>query len=266
MRRSPGSVSVIVPVPVLSPRLSSLWVGLVTPIPADLARPLIDSLVVSDHAIDEVVAHQPIGCREAIELALRRVGALDVSTRWTDAELYGRMPADPIPTDPDWTGATIFGDRQVVHTNATPEAPFGEVCALSGGRGWPLGTWLWALHGWLDRMVGGVGMRRGRRHPTDLRVDDVVDFWRVETLEPGRLLRLRAEIRVPGDAWLEWSITPEPDGVLFVQRAVFRPRGLFGRVYWYSVAPFHRFIFGRPDPWNRAACREGVDGVRRARR
>ena len=128
---------VIVPVPVLSPRLSSLWVGLVTPIPADLVRPLIDSLVVSDHAIDEVVAHQPIGCREAIELALRRVGALDVSTRWADAELYGRTPADPIPTDPDWAGATIFGDRQVVHTNATPEALFGEVCAwAAAGAGW----------------------------------------------------------------------------------------------------------------------------------
>jgi hypothetical protein len=93
---------------------------------------------------------------------------------------------------------------------------------LGGGRGWLLGTWLWASRGWLDRMVGGVGMRRARRHPTDLRVDDVVDFWRVETLEPGRLLRLRAEMRGPGDAWLEWSITPEPDGVLFVQRAVFR--------------------------------------------
>ena len=233
---------VIVPVPVLSPRLSSLWVGLVTPIPADLARPLIDSLVVSDHAIDEVVAHQPIGCREAIELALRRVGALDVSTRWTDAELYGRTPADPIPTDPDWAGATIFGDRQVVHTNATPEALFGEVCALGGGRGRHVVVGLARLAG---SHGGGVGMRRGRRHPTDLRVGDVVDFWPVEALEPGRLLRLRAEMRVPGDAWLEWSITLEPDGVLFVQRAVFRPRGLFGRVYWYSVAPFHRFIFGR---------------------
>lgn len=148
----------IVPVPVLSPRLSSLWVGLVTPIPADLARPLIDSLVVSDHAIDEVVAHQPIGCREAIELALRRVGALDVSTRWTDAELYGRMPADPIPTDPDWTGATIFGDRQVVHTNATPDAPFGEVCAF----GWRPGLAARHVVVGLARLAGSHG--GGCRH------------------------------------------------------------------------------------------------------
>jgi uncharacterized protein YbjT (DUF2867 family) len=240
---------VIVPVPVLSPRLSSLWVGLVTPIPADLARPLIDSLVnevvAYDHSIDEVVPHHPIGCREAIELALRRVGDVDVSTHWTDAELYGRTPADPISTDPDWAGATILTDRQVVHTNATSEALYREVCALGGDRGWLVGNWLWALRGWLDRLVGGVGMRRGRRHPTDLRVGDVVDFWRVEALEPSRLLRLRAEMRLPGDAWLEWSITPEPEpeGVLFVQRALFRPRGLFGRAYWYAVAPFHRFIF-----------------------
>lgn len=154
--------------PVLSPGLLSLWVGLVTPIPADLARPLIDSLVVSDHAIDEVVARQPIGCREAIELALRRVGALDVSARWTDAELYGRTPADPIPTDPDWAGATIFGDRQVVHTNATPEALFGEVCGLmAAGAGS-------SARGCGPRAVGwiawwSVGMRRGRRHPIDLR-------------------------------------------------------------------------------------------------
>jgi len=241
---------VIVPVPVLSPRLSSLWVGLVTPIPADLARPLIDSLVnevvVHHHDIDTVVPHHPIGCRDAIELALRRVGELDVSTRWTDAEMYGHTPADPMPADPDWSGATVLIDRQAIHTDATSDALFREVCALGGDRGWLVGTWLWTLRGWLDRMVGGVGMRRGRRHPSELRIGDVVDFWRVEALEPARLLRLRAEMRLPGDAWLEWSITPaaDRDGALLVQRALFRPRGLFGRAYWYALAPFHRFIFG----------------------
>ena len=240
---------VIVPVPVLSPRLSSLWVGLVTPIPADLARPLIDSLVnevvVHDRAIDRVVPHDPIACREAIELALRRVGDVEVSTRWTDAELYGRTPADPMPADPDWAGATIFTDTQTLHTQATRAALYEQVCALGGDRGWLVGNWLWAVRGWMDRMVGGVGLRRGRRHPTELRVGDVVDFWRVEALEPQRLLRLRAEMLLPGDAWLEWTITPEPEhaGTVFVQRALFRPRGLFGRAYWYAVAPFHRFIF-----------------------
>lgn len=241
---------VIVPVPVLSPRLSSLWVGLVTPIPADLARPLIDSLVnevvVHDHAIDRVVPHDPIGCREAIELALRRVGDVEMSTRWTDAELYGRTPADPMPADPDWAGATILSDRQTIRTRATPLALYQQVCALGGEQGWLVGNWLWAVRGWMDRLVRGVGMRRGRRHPTELRVGDVVDFWRVEALEPQRLLRLRAEMRLPGDAWLEWTITPERGNAetVFVQRALFRPRGLLGRAYWYAVAPFHRWIFG----------------------
>jgi hypothetical protein len=240
---------VIVPVPVLSPRLSSLWVGLVTPIPADLARPLIESLVnevvVHRHSIDEVVPHDPIGCREAIELALRRVGDVDVSTRRADPQPDGRTAADPMPTDPEWAGATILTDRQVVHTSATPEALFHVVCALGDDQGWLVGDWLWGLRGSIDRVVGGVGMRRGRRHPTELRVGDVVDFWRVEALEPARLLRLRAEMRLPGDAWLEWSILPEREGALLVQRAIFRPRGLFGRTYWYAVTPFHRFIFGR---------------------
>jgi uncharacterized protein YbjT (DUF2867 family) len=240
---------VIVPVPVLSPRLSSLWVGLVTPIPANLARPLIDSLVnevvVHDDAIEAVVPHHPVGCRDAIELALRRVGELDVSTRWTDAELYGRTPADPLPTDPSWAGATVLVDRQVLHTTATPDALYHEVCALGGERGWLVGERLWEARGWMDRIVGGVGMRRGRRHPTELRVGDVIDFWRVEALEPAHLVRLRAEMRLPGDAWLEWSITVDPahDRTRFEQRAVFRPRGLLGRAYWYAVAPFHRFIF-----------------------
>jgi len=241
---------VIVPVPVLSPRLSSLWVGLVTPIPTDLARPLIDSLVnevvVNDHTIDRVVPHEPIGCREAIELALRRIGDVDVSTRWTDAELYGRTPADPMPADPDWAGATILADVQTIHTNATRDVLYREVCGLGGDRGWLVGNWLWTVRGGIDRIVGGVGMRRGRRHPTELRVGDVVDFWRVEALEPQRLLRLRAEMLLPGDAWLEWTITPDTGTgeTVFVQRALFRPRGLLGRAYWYAVAPFHRFIFG----------------------
>jgi uncharacterized protein YbjT (DUF2867 family) len=232
---------VIVPVPVLSPRLSSLWVGLVTPIPADLARPLVDSLVnevvVHDHAIDNVVPHRPMSALEAIELALRRVGEFE-EREWT--------PADPVATDPEWAGATILSDCQVVRTGATPEALYRELCALGGDRGWLVGNWLWTLRGWVDRVVGGVGMRRGRRHPTELRVGDVVDFWRVEALEPPRLLRLRAEMRLPGDAWLEWSIEPgrAETGTMLVQRAIFRPRGLFGRAYWYTVAPFHRFIFG----------------------
>ncbi len=255
---------VILPVPVLSPRLSSLWVGLVTPLPAELARPLVDSLVnevvVHDHSIDEVVAHRPIGCREAMELALRRVGDLEVSTRWTDAELYGRTPADPIPTDPGWAGARILADVQRVATPAPPERLFAEVCALGGDRGWLVGRSLWVLRGALDRLTGGVGLRRGRRDPRELRVGDVVDFWRVEALEAPSLLRLRAEMRLPGDAWLEWRIAPDATGgATLEQRALFRPRGLWGRAYWYGVAPFHRFIFG---PLARRLAAEALDDPR----
>ena len=155
--------------PVLSPRLSSLWeVGLVTPIPAELARPLIDSLVnevvVHDQAIDDVVPREPIGCREAIELALRRIGEVDVSTRWTDAEMYGRTPADPMPTDPEWAGATMLTDRLVIPATQRSSARVrvGATRLSSATRcGYCEACWI---------AVGGVGMRRGRRHPTDLRV------------------------------------------------------------------------------------------------
>lgn len=238
---------VIIPVPVLTPRLSSLWVGLVTPVPADLARPLIDSLVnevvVRDDAIRHIVPFEPIDARESIRRALTRVRDLDVSTRWTDAELFGRTPAEPMPNDPSWAGGVVFVDHQTVEAAVDASAVFDEVSRLGGERGWLVGNWLWGVRGVLDLLFGGVGMRRGRRHPTDLRNGDVVDFWRVEAIERGRLLRLRAEMRLPGEAWLEWEITPTPTGARLDQRARFQPRGLWGRAYWYGVAPFHRFIF-----------------------
>ena len=238
---------IIITVPVLSPRLSSLWVGLVTPIPADLARPLVDSLVnevvVKDHAIEEMVPLVPIDTREAIKRALARVRDLEVKTSWTDAELFGRSPAEPMRNDPSWAGGVVFSDIQSVFAQASPEAVMQEAASLGGERGWIVGGWLWSIRGLMDSVFGGPGMRRGRRHPTELRVGDVVDFWRVESYEPGRLLRLRAEMRVPGRAWIEWEVTPEGSGTRLEQRASFQPRGLWGRAYWYSVAPFHRFIF-----------------------
>jgi uncharacterized protein YbjT (DUF2867 family) len=259
---------IIIPVPVLTPRLSSLWVGLVTPVPADLARPLIDSLVnevvVRDDAIRRIVPIEPIGARESIRRALARVRDLDVSTRWTDAELFGRDPADPMPNDPSWSGGVVFVDHQTVEADVAPDVVFAEVARLGGERGWLVGNWLWSIRGLLDLVFGGVGMRRGRRHPTDLRVGDVVDFWRVEAVEAGRLLRLRAEMRLPGEAWLEWEITPTSRGARLDQRARFQPRGLWGRAYWYGVAPFHRFIFR---PLARRLVREASNaapGVRAA--
>jgi hypothetical protein len=237
----------IVTVPVLSPSLSSHWVGLVTPLPADLARPLIDSLVnevvVHDPAITRIVPRQLLSYREAVEVALRKLLDLEVSTTWADAELRGRTPADPIPADPEWSGGTVYRDVQVVESAADASAVFAAVQGIGGERGWLVGEWLWRVRGLLDRLVGGVGLRRGRRHPDQLRVGEPLDFWRVEQLQPDRLLRLRAEMRLPGEAWLEWKVTPGDPGCTLEQRALFHPRGLWGRAYWYAVAPFHHFVF-----------------------
>jgi uncharacterized protein YbjT (DUF2867 family) len=238
---------VIFTVPVLSPSLSSRWVGLVTPLPADLARPLIDSLVnevvVRDREIDLVVPRKPLSYDESVDVALRRVRDLEVSTTWADAELRGRSPADPLPADPDWAGGTMLSDAQMIESDASPHDAFAAVCTIGGERGWMAGDWLWTIRGVLDRFVGGVGMRRGRRHPTDLRIGDPIDFWRVEALEPDSLLRLRAEMRLPGEAWLEWRVEPAGSGCVITQQALFHPHGLAGRLYWLSVAPFHRLIF-----------------------
>lgn len=237
----------IVPVPVLSPRLSSLWIGLVTPLPPQLARPLVDGLanevVVRDDAITAIVPLERTPYREAVRLALRRVADLDVETSWIDAE--SRSPAGPGPLDPEWAGGTLLGDTEVVYSPASPDAVFGAVRGVGGERGWYAYDWLWELRGLLDRLVGGPGMRRGRRHPDELGVGDAVDFWRVEALEPGRHLRLRAEMRLPGEAWLEWTIAPSGSGTCLEQRARFYPRGLAGRCYWYALLPFHRMIFRR---------------------
>jgi uncharacterized protein YbjT (DUF2867 family) len=236
-------------VPLLTPRLSSHWVGLVTPLPLGLARPLIDSLVneviVRDQALQEVMPHDPLPFREAVELAVRRVEDLAVPSRWSDASLPGRTPADPLPTDPDWAGGTLLSDEQEAETSAPPEAVYRTVSGIGGDRGWYVTDWLWGIRGTVDVLIGGVGMRRGRRHPDDLRVGDAVDFWRVESAQPDELLRLRAEMRLPGDAWLEWRIEPTGTGSRLHQRALFHPRGLPGRLYWYALVPFHAIIFKR---------------------
>jgi uncharacterized protein YbjT (DUF2867 family) len=239
---------VVIPVPVLTPLLSSHWVNLVTALPIDLARPLIESqvndvLVRPDHDIRRVVDLPVIGLDEAIERALRRVQELDVRTSWRDAE--GGRPADPYPGDPAWSGGTLLVDEQVVVSEKAADAVFAEVQTIGGTKGWYTAGWAWRIRGLADKVIGGPGMRRGRRHPTDLRVGDAVDFFRVETLEPGRLLRLRAEMLLPGEAWLEWTVVPTPDGSQLRQRALFHPRGLLGRLYWYALVPAHALIFRR---------------------
>jgi uncharacterized protein YbjT (DUF2867 family) len=236
-------------VPFLTPRLSSLWVGLVTPLPSSLARPLVDSLVndvvVTRRPDPPTPVAVPISFRQAVELALQRSASLQVMTRWSDASLPGRSPADPLPTDPDWAGGSLLVDEQRATSPAPPEALYATVAAIGGDRGWLVTPWLWQLRGWVDKLVGGVGMRRGRRHPSELGVGDAVDFWRVEAVDPPTLVRLRAEMRLPGEAWLEWRIGPAEDGSTLEQRAIFVPRGLWGRAYWYALLPFHALIFGR---------------------
>ena len=238
---------IVVPVPFLTPGLSSRWIGLVTPIPPMLARPLIQSLVndviVTGDAAVDVMPIEQLSYREAVGLALGQSISGDVPTSWAHAELGGRPPAEPQPTDPAWSGGAVNLDRRERHVAALPDELFQVVCSIGGRQGWYTGDWLWSLRGVLDSLVGGVGMRRGRIHPRQLSVGDPLDFWRVESLATDRLLRLRAEMRLPGDAWLQWQIEPDGGGATITQTARFHPRGLLGRLYWIAVAPFHRFIF-----------------------
>jgi uncharacterized protein YbjT (DUF2867 family) len=256
----------IVSVPVLTPGLSSHWVGLVTPVPASIARPLTESLrhevVCHEHDIERYLpapAGHPIGFDEAVRLALRRVREARVTTRWSSASLPG-APSDPLPTDPDWAGGSLYTDRREMAVDAPREALWQVVEGIGGDNGWYSFPLAWAARGWLDRLVGGVGLRRGRRDAQRLRIGDSLDFWRVEEIEPGHLLRLRAEMRLPGLAWLEMYAEPGDDGrSRYRQRALFHPHGLLGHVYWWSVSPFHALVFGgMARNIARAAARSGT--------
>ncbi|THA75915.1 SDR family oxidoreductase [Streptomyces sp. A0642] len=241
----------ILPVPMLSPRLSSHWIGLVTPVPRSLARPLAESLryevVCREHDIAAYVPDgpgQPFGLDKALQLALQRVRDARVTTRWSSASVPG-VPSDPLSTDPDWAGGSLYTDVRRRDVDASPEALWRVVEGIGGEHGWYSFPLAWAVRGWLDRLVGGVGLRRGRRDTDRLRVGDSLDFWRVEEIEPGRLLRLRAEMRLPGLAWLEMYVEPDGRGrSRYRQRALFHPRGLLGHAYWWSVWPFHSVVFG----------------------
>lgn len=238
----------LVPVPVLSPRLSSYWVHWVTPIPAEIAGPLIEGLrnevIVRDDTARRLFPQvQPSDYRTAVERALAQLDAGHIESSWSDAlatSLGDRAPFRFAAQD----GMLIEQRQRVIA--ATPEAAFRAFTGIGGDRGWPSFNWAWRLRGMVDRIIGGVGFRRGRRDPDLLRAGDALDFWRVEAVEAPRLLRLRAEMKVPGRAWLQFETRPEPDGrTLLIQTAFFAPKGLSGLLYWYALYPFHGPIFSR---------------------
>jgi hypothetical protein len=211
-------------------------------VPAILARELVESLV-NEVIVTGADAAARFGCapmslREAFVRARAAVEADNVPTRFVDADL---VYFEPAVTDPAWAGGTVLRDVQERHSQCSAHEVFESISAIGGQRGWYSGEWLWRLRGLLDQLVGGPGLRRGR--PRELHVGEALDFWRVEDLLVDQRLRLRAEMRLPGEAWLTWDITDDEDGCTLVQTAEYRPRGLFGRLYWLGVAPFHRFVF-----------------------
>lgn len=234
----------MIPAPVISPRLSSLWLGLVTPIYARIGRKLIDStqtsMVVNDDAALRDFAIKPRTVSEAIARALVREDQQIARTRWNDALSSGTRPPS--------FGGVALGSRLVDSRKAAVNAPaaqaFAPIRRIGGRTGWYYANALWRIRGAMDLLVGGVGMRRGRRDPEQLSVGDTLDFWRVEEYEPDRLLRLRAEMKLPGRAWLQFEVEPDGDRASVRQTAIFDPVGLSGLLYWYSIWPLHGLIFG----------------------
>jgi uncharacterized protein YbjT (DUF2867 family) len=251
----------MIPVPVLTPRLSSLWLGLVTPLYARVGRALIESIchetVVRDDRARRDFAVEPIGVQEAIAKALLNEDREFAETRWSDAISAGG-------TDPGLFGG--FGgvrrgrrlvDSRECELAVAPAEAFAPIRRIGGNTGWYAHDWLWRLRGFMDLLVGGVGLRRGRSDPEHLRVGDTVDWWRVEAYEPEHLVRMRAEMKVPGRAWIEFEVRPTARGSTIRQTAVFDPSGLLGLLYWYGVYPLHAVVFrGMLEGIARAAQRD----------
>ncbi len=231
----------IVPVPVLTPRLSSLWIHLVTPASHRIAMPLAEGLrnrvVCRDDLAQRLIPQKLLTVRESIEEALGRMEAGDVETSWSDAGL--------MPGDPDWAGGTVFTDVQWLDLDVPADAAYRAVCRVGGRNGWYAADKLWRLRGFVDRLLGGPGLGRGRRDPERIGYGDALDFWRVTGLEKNRRLELRAEMKLPGVAQLDFQIDDRKDrpGCRLTQTARFIPKGLGGLLYWFSVLPFHRFVF-----------------------
>jgi len=229
----------VIPVPVLTPRLSSLWIHLVTPISHRIARPLAEGLrnrvVCRNDDARRLMPHECISVQRAIKLALGKTESGETETTWFDA---GTLPGDP-----DWAGGKVFEDRRSTPVSAGPAEVFSAVSCIGGDNGYFAADGLWRLRGFMDRLAGGPGLRRGRRCPKKLAFGDAVDFWRVTGIDEGKRLELRAEMRLPGVATLTFEVTPTPNGSILTQTARFKPRGLSGIAYWYAVAPLHGIVF-----------------------
>ncbi len=234
----------LIPLPLLTPRLSSLWLGLVTPIYARVGRKLVESLrhptVVRDDRALRVFQVKPLGVRESIDRALANEDRELAETRWSDALSAGGAG------ETSW-GGVRFGSRLIdsraVKVGVAPVEAFRPIQRIGGATGWYHANLLWRVRGFLDLLVGGVGLRRGRPDPENLGVGDPLDFWRVEEIDPPRRLRLRAEMKVPGRAWLEFDVEEDGEGSTIRQTASFDPLGLSGLVYWYALFPLHRYVF-----------------------
>ncbi len=230
----------IIPVPVLTPRLSSRWIHLITPLSHNIAEPLAEGLknpvVCREDRITKLIPQPLFDVRQSIHAALSKIAGHSVETSWS--------MAGPIPGDPDWAGGTQFRDAREIVIDAPPHAAFRAVCRVGGGHGWYAADWLWRIRGWLDVLAGGPGLRRGRRDPESVGYGEALDFWRVVGFERDARLTLRAEMKLPGEALLEFRIESlSPTQCKLHQTALFKPRGLFGLLYWYAVAPFHGVVF-----------------------
>jgi uncharacterized protein YbjT (DUF2867 family) len=232
----------ILPVPILTPRLSSLWISLVTPVSYKIARPLAEGLrnrvVVTDKTAQQWMPHEALGVRESIKRALHKIELNEVETRWS--------VAGPIVGDPHWAGGKVFTDQRSVMIHADPASVFAAVCRIGGGNGWYAGDILWRIRGWMDTLVGGPGLRRGRRDSERVEFGEALDFWRVVGIDRDRSLSLLAEMRMPGVAMLNFDLTPDGEAgrTRLTMTARYRPRGLVGIIYWYLVVPLHHIVFG----------------------
>jgi len=261
----------IISVPVFTPRISSYWIHFVTPVPSYIARPLAEGLrnpvvCISNDILDLIPQHL-LTCAEAIDIALDRIQHHAVESHWTDA---GKLPPAEwvIPGDPGWAGGNYYEDNRVIIVKESAAKVWYRLVRLGGKTGWYYGNWLWRLRGLMDKMIGGVGLNRGRRSDQDLFSGDALDFWRVVTVEPEKRLLLIAEMILPGMASLEFRLTPQPDGSTKVQQiARFVPQGVLGLLYWWAVSPLHEFVFSGMLRGIAASSRADIiEGPRRARR